>query len=77
MEERNPPDTLEGGDNSKVGPGVSRRGGHDPEPLRVSELGTWRRWPDVQSAAPVNDECPRERAVDSLIQSARGQGWLD
>ena len=33
--------------------------------------------PDVQPAAPVNDQCPRERAVESLIQSERGQRWPD
>ena len=77
MEERKPPDSLEGVDGSKDDPGVSRHGGHGPEPQRVSEPGTWRRWPDVQPAAPVNDECPRERAVERLIRSERGQGWLD
>ena len=75
MEERNPPDKLEGVDSSKDGQGVSRHGGHGPEPLRVSEPNTWRRWPDVQPAAPVNDECPQERAVENLIQSERGHGW--
>ena len=77
MEERKPPDNLEGVDGSKDDPGVSRHGGHSPEPQRVSEPSTWRRWPDVQPAAPVNDECPRERAVERLIRSERGQGWPD
>ena len=31
----------------------------------------------MQPAAPVNDECPRERALERLIRSERGQGWLD
>ena len=35
-EERSPPDNLEGVDGSKDDPGVSRRGGHGPEPQRVS-----------------------------------------
>ena len=61
------PDPFERGDDSKDDQGVSRHGGHGPEPLRVSEPSTWQRWPDVQPAAPVNDECPRERAVESLI----------
>ena len=67
------PDQLEGVDDSKDDQGGSRRGGHSPEPLRVSEPSTWQHWPDVQPAAPVNDECPRERAVESVIRSARGQ----
>ena len=71
------PDQLEGVDDSKDDQGVSRRGGHGPEPLRVSEPSTWQRWPNVQPAAPVNDECPRERAVESLIRSERGQQWMD
>ena len=29
------------------------------------------------AGAAGNDECPRQRAVESLIQSERGQGWLD
>ena len=62
---------------SKDGPGVSQHGGHGPEPQRVSEPGTWQRWPDVQPAAPVKDECPQERAVERLIRLERGQGWLD
>ena len=53
------------------------RFGTGPEPLRVSEPSTWRRWPGMQPTAPVNDGCPRERAVESLLQSERGQGWLD
>ena len=77
MEEQKPPDNLEGVDGSKDDPGVSRRGGQGPEPQRVLEPSTWRRWPDVQPAAPVNDECPQERAVEGLIQWERGQGWLD
>ena len=70
-------DSLEVVDGSKERPGVSQHGGHGPEPRRVSETGTWQRWPDVQPAAPVKDECPRERAVMRLIRSERGQGWLD
>ena len=70
-------DSLEAVDGSKDDPEVSQHGGHGPEPQRVSEPGTWHRWPDVQPAAPVNDECPRERAVERLIRSERGQGWLD
>ena len=31
----------------------------------------------MQPAAPVNDECPRQRAVERLIRSEQGQGWLD
>ena len=77
VEERKPPDNLEGVDGSKDDPGVSRHGGRGPEPQRVSEPSTWRHWPDVQPAGPVNDECPRERAVERLIRSERGQGWLD
>ena len=57
--------------------GVSRRGEHGPEPLRVSEPSTRGRWLDVQPAAPVNEECPGERAVEGLIQSERGKRWLD
>ena len=70
-------DNLEVVDGSKDDPGVSQYGGQGPEPQRVSEPGTWQRWPGVQPAAPVNDECPRERAVERLIRSERGQGWLD
>ena len=77
VEERQPPDNLEGVEGSKDNPEVSRHGGHGPEPQRVSEPSTWQRWPDVQPAALVNDECPLERAVERLIQSERGQGWLD
>ena len=77
VEERKPPDSLEGVDGSKDHPGVSRHGGHGSEPQRVSEPSTWRRWSDVQPAAPVNDECPLERAVEILIRSERGLGWLD
>ena len=68
VEERKPPDNPEGVDGSKDDPGVSRHGGRGPEPQRVSEPSTWRRWPDVQPAAPVNDDCPRERAVERLIR---------
>ena len=77
VEEHKPLDSLEVVNGSKDGPGVSRHGAHGPEPQRVSEPSTWRRWPDVQPAAPVNDDCPRERAVGRLIRSERGQGWLD
>ena len=63
-------------DVSRDHQGLSQRGGHGPEPLRASEPSTWQRWLDVQPVAPVNDECPRERAVESLIQSERGQRWL-
>ena len=66
-------DNLEVVDGSKDDPGVSQHGGHGPEPQRVSEPGTWQRWPDVQPAAPVNDECPRERAAERLIRSERGR----
>ena len=68
---------FERGDGSKDDQRVSRRRGYGPAPLRVSEPSTWQRWPDVQPAAPVNDECPQERAVESLIQSEWGQRWLD
>ena len=61
------PDPFEQGHDSKDDQGVSRYGGHGPEPLRVSEPSAWQRWPDVQPAAPVNDECPRERTVESRI----------
>ena len=47
VEENKTPDSLEVVDDSKDGPGVSRHGGHDPEPQRVSEPGTWQRLPDV------------------------------
>ena len=77
MEGRNLPDQLEGVDGSKDDQGVSRRGGHGLEPMRGLEPSTWRRWPDVQPAAPVNVECPRNRAVESLVQPERGQWWLD
>ena len=77
VEEHRPPDNLEGVEGSKDDPGVSRHGGRGPEPQRVSEPSTWRRWPDVQPAAPVNDECPRERDVERLLRSERGQRWLD
>ena len=73
MGEQSFPDPFERGNDQ----GVSRHGGHGPEPLRVSEPSTWQRWPNVQPAAPVNDECPRERAVESQIQSERDQRWLD
>ena len=29
------------------------------------------------AGTPVTDDCPRERAVESVIQSERGQRWLD
>ena len=77
MGEQALPDPFERGDDSKDDRGVSRRGGHGPEPPRVSEPSTCQRWPNVPAAALVNDECPRERAVESLIQSERGQRWLD
>ena len=77
MEEQQPPDSLEGVDGSKDDPEVSRRGGHGPKPQRVSEPSTWQRWLDVQPAAPVNNECPRERVVERLIRSERGRGWVD
>ena len=77
VEGRKAQDSLDAVGGSKDDPEVSRHGGHGPEPQRVSEPGTWQRWPDVQPAAPVNDECPRERAVERLIRSERGQGWLD
>ena len=77
VEGRKTQDSLEAVDGSKDDPEVSQHGGHGPEPQRVSEPGTWHRWPDVQPAAPVNDECPGERAVERLIRSERGQGWLD
>ena len=68
---------FERGDGSKDDQSVSRRRGYGLAPLRVSEPSTWQRWPDVQPAAPVNDECPQERAVESLILSEWGQRWLD
>ena len=71
------PDQLEGVDDSKDDQRVSRRGGQGPEPLRVSEPSTWQRCPVVQPTAPVNDECPRERAVESRVRSERGQQWVD
>ena len=67
VEEHKAPDSLEVVGGSKDGPGVSQHGGRGPEPQRVSEPATWQGWPDVQPAAPVNDKCPRERAVERLI----------
>ena len=58
VEERKPPDNLEGVGGSKDDPGISRHGGHGPEPQRVSEPSTWRRWPDVQPAAPETMNAP-------------------
>ena len=71
------PDQLEGVDDSKDDQRVSRHGGHGPEPLRVWEPRTWQRCPVVQPTAPVNNECPRERAVESLVRSERGLQWVD
>ena len=42
MEEQKPPDSLEGVDGSKDDPGVSRRGGHGPEPQRTVSMGKSR-----------------------------------
>ena len=77
MGERDLPGQVWQEDDSRVDHGVSRRGERGPEPPRDSEPSTWQRWLDVRPAAPVNDERPRERAVEGLIQSERGQRWQD
>ena len=77
MKDRRTQDKLELVDGSKDGQEVSRHGGHGREPLRVSEPSIWRCWPDVQPAAPGNDKCPQERAVENLIRSEGGRRWLD
>ena len=77
MGEQALPGPFEREDGYRDDHGASLRGGHSPEPLLVSEPSTWQRWPDVQPAAPVNNQYSRERAVESLIQSERGQRWLD
>ena len=56
--------------DSKEDPEQSHRGKHDPTMPRASMYPDRRHWPDVQPNAQPNDECPRARAVEVLLESA-------
>ena len=57
-------------------PGALLRGELGPGPQQGLGPSIWQHWPDVRPGAPVNNECPRERAVEALIRSDQGQRWL-
>ena len=51
----------------KDGPGALQCGGPDLGLHQGLGPSNWQHWPDVQPGAPVNSECPRERAVEALL----------
>ena len=34
-------------------------------------------WPDVQPEAWPNEDCPRARAVEEILNSDMGGGWIE
>ena len=37
----------------------------------------WLPWPDAKPDAQPNEDCPRARAVEDLLDSDRGWGWME
>ena len=77
VEERDLPWRVSQEDDSKDDHEVSQRGEQSSEPPRDSEPSTWQRCLVVRPVEPVNNDCPRETAVEGMIQLERGRPWPD
>ena len=67
--------------------GAQVKESHRDRPHPSSEIQGWGDgskdvpellpWPDVQPSAQPNEDCPRTQAVEELLNSDRGWGWIE
>ena len=70
-------ETQEWGVGSKDDPELSPLGVQNLEVEPALMCPDWLPWPNVQPNAQPNEDCPRAQAVEGLLNSDRGWGWVE